>query len=79
MAGAAIEKNVLIDDYDNVSQYSEWRDEMNIFSAFKENRLLPTDKKIIISIPVMVICLVGYSIAFFYAAKRDVTAFTVSV
>ena len=52
---------------------------MNIFEAFKENKLLPTDKKILISIPVMVLCLIGYSIAFFYAADRDVTAFTVSV
>ena len=35
MAEATIEKNVLFEDYDNISEYSEWRDEMNIFQAFR--------------------------------------------
>lgn len=42
--------------------------------------LLPTDKKIIISIPLMLLLLIGYSIAFFYASgNNDMTAFTVAV
>lgn len=52
---------------------------MNIFQAVKDNKLLPTDKKIITSIIVMAISLVVYSIVFFFSADRDMTAFTISV
>lgn len=52
---------------------------MNIFQAVRDNKLLPTDKKIITSIIVMAISLVVYSIVFFFSADRDMTAFTISV
>lgn len=52
---------------------------MNIFQAFKDNKLLPSDKKILISIPIMILSLVVYSIVFFFSANGDMTAFTVSV
>jgi len=52
---------------------------MNVIEAFRENKLLPTDKKILISIPIMLAILIAYSIAFFYSENRDMTAFTVSV
>ena len=52
---------------------------MNIFQALKEDRLLPSDKKILISIPIMVITLVIYSVVFFVTSNNDMTAFTVSV
>ena len=48
-------------------------------TALREDRLLPTDKRIIISLPLMIIILVAYSIAFFFTSNRDVTAFTISV
>lgn len=41
--------------------------------------MLPTDKRILISIPIMLLTLVGYSVAFFFSQNRDMTAFTVSV
>lgn len=52
---------------------------MNIFQALKEDRLLPSDKKILISIPIMVITLVIYSVVFFVTSNNDMTAFTISV
>ena len=52
---------------------------MNIFQAVKEDRLLPSDKKILISIPVMIITLVIYSVVFYATNNNDMTAFTVSV
>lgn len=52
---------------------------MNIFQAVRDNKLLPTDKKIITSIIVMAISLIVYSIVFFFSSDRDMTAFTISV
>lgn len=52
---------------------------MNIFQALKEDKLLPSDKKILISIPIMVLSLLIYSIVFFFSSNGDMTAFTVSV
>ena len=52
---------------------------MNIFQAVREDRLLPSDKKILISIPVMIITLVIYSVVFYATNNNDMTAFTVSV
>ena len=52
---------------------------MGLLQALREDRLLPTDKRIILSLPLMVIILVAYSLAFFFTSNRDVTAFTISV
>lgn len=61
------------------SQYEEWREGQSFIEAFREGKLLPTDKKIIISIPIMIVILVAYSLTFFYTENRNMTAFTVSV
>ena len=65
---------------DDQSYYSDWREEdLNILQALREDKLLPTDKRIIISLPLMIIILAGYSLAFFFASgTSDMTAFTIS-
>ena len=79
MSGAKIENNVMVRD--DESYYSDWRDEdMNVLQALREDKLLPTDKRIIISLPLMFLILAGYSLAFYFASgTRDMTAFTISV
>lgn len=80
MDDAVVEENVLMMDYKDKSEYEDWREDMGIVEAMRENLLLPTDKKIIFSIPAMFLLLIGYAIAFFFASgDNDMTAFTVSV
>lgn len=52
---------------------------MSVLQAIRGNKMLPTDKRVLISIPIMIGTLIGYSLAFFYSQNRDMTAFTVSV
>lgn len=56
-----------MENYDISQTYGEWRNNMNIVEAYKSGKLLPTDKKIIVSLPVMIITLVAYSVIFFYS------------
>jgi hypothetical protein len=56
-----------MENYNMSQSYTDWRGQMNVVQAFKENRLLPTDKKILVSLPIMVLALVAYSVIFFYS------------
>lgn len=77
--GQIEQNNFMVENYDGKSEYSDWRDEMNILQAIKDNKLLPSDKKILLSILIMILSLVIYSIVFYFSAGGDMTAFTVSV
>lgn len=67
----------MIEDYKGKT-YEEWRNTYGLVQAFREDKLLPSDKKIIITCFVMLASLIGYSIVF-TLTEHKATAIIVSV
>ena len=65
--------------HDDKSYYSDWRDmDLNVVEALRSNKILPTDKRIIISLPLMAIILIAYSLTYFFNSNLDFTGFIIS-
>ncbi len=67
----------MIEDYKGKT-YEEWRDTYGLVDAFREGKLLPSDRKIIITLLVMFCSLVGYCVVF-TLNQRKATAVIISV
>ena len=66
----------MVEDYKGKT-YDEWRDSYGLAEAFKDDKLLPSDKKIIITLLLMFASLVGYSFVY-TLSTNEVSAVVVS-